>query len=90
MRYPTAQSIHSGSSAHDEHSIVTTHVLVVDDDPQVLSTIARILKRSGFEPIVANSGKEAVRLLESYSFCSHTFRYQYAHDERDGFFKKSS
>ncbi len=68
MRYPTAQSIHSGSSAHDEHSIVTTHVLVVDDDPQVLSTIARILKRSGFEPIVANSGKEAVRLLESYSF----------------------
>ncbi len=68
MRYPNAQSIHSGSSVHDEHSIVTTHVLVVDDDVQVLSTIARILKRSGFEPIVANSGKEAVRLLENYSF----------------------
>jgi EAL domain-containing protein (putative c-di-GMP-specific phosphodiesterase class I) len=68
MREPIAQSILSGYSAHDEHSIVTTYVLIVDDDPQVLSTIARILKRSGFEPIVAANGNEAVRLLESYYF----------------------
>jgi len=43
-------------------------VLVVDDDQQVLTTIARILKRSGFEPIVTTNGKDAVRLLENYSF----------------------
>lgn len=67
MIRPKLQSFHS-STQRDEHSVVTTHVLVVDDDQQVLSTIARILKRSSFEPIVASNGKDAVGLLERYSF----------------------
>lgn len=60
------------SSLHtrDEHSITSTYVLIVDDDPQVLSTISRILKHAGYQPVPANSGSEAVHLLENYNFAA--------------------
>ncbi len=56
------------NNLRDEHSITSTYILVVDDDPQVLSTISRILKHAGYEPVPAQSGQEAMHLLENYTF----------------------
>lgn len=62
------EKTHHGSSIRDEHSITTTYVLIVDDDEQVRNTISRILKRSGYEPILAESGNHAVELLGTHTF----------------------
>ena len=42
-------------------------VLMVDDDPDVRTSVARGLRHSGFDVRVAASGKEALRLLSSES-----------------------
>jgi EAL domain-containing protein (putative c-di-GMP-specific phosphodiesterase class I)/CheY-like chemotaxis protein len=67
MGNPLAQSL-ANSSQRDEHSLTTTHVLIVDDDEQVLVALGRILKRAGYEPVLANNGKDAFRLVELRSF----------------------
>ena len=39
-----------------------TRILVVEDEPNNVEIITRLLKRQGYEPIVAGSADEAVRL----------------------------
>jgi DNA-binding response OmpR family regulator len=46
---------------------VNRTVLMVDDDPDVRTSVARGLRHSGFDVRVAASGKEALRLLSSES-----------------------
>ena len=42
-------------------------VLMVDDDPDVRTSVARGLRHSGFDVRVAATGKEALRLLSNES-----------------------
>lgn len=42
-------------------------VLIVDDEPAVVSSIQRILHRFGYETSVASDGMQAGTLLESFS-----------------------
>lgn len=42
------------------------YILAVDDDPDVLGTLSRALKREGFEVARATSGLEALRLLAAH------------------------
>lgn len=41
-------------------------VLVVDDDPRVLSMIARAFRREGYETLTASTGRDAVRLARTH------------------------
>ncbi|HNV85726.1 MAG TPA: response regulator [Candidatus Omnitrophota bacterium] len=43
-------------------------ILVIDDEQLITSTLKGILKRSGFETVITNSGGEAVSLIEHESF----------------------
>lgn len=43
-------------------------VLLVDDEPLVLSSLRRILRREDFDVTTATSGQEALDLLEGESF----------------------
>src|SRR5450631_1573056 len=40
-------------------------VLLVDDDPSVLKVLGALLAQDGLEPVLANSGSEALALLEA-------------------------
>ena len=42
------------------------NVLVVDDDPDVLSMLERLLKKLEYNPLVAQNGEEAVRIIDTY------------------------
>jgi len=48
--------------------IQSAHILIVDDEPNLLRTIARVLQRAGFEVTTASSGKEGLALLSQHSF----------------------
>ncbi len=41
-------------------------VLVVDDEPQVLASIARLFRQEGIEPLLADSGEQALELLNHH------------------------
>lgn len=43
-------------------------ILVIDDEQLITSTLKGVLKRSGFETVITNSGNEAVSLVETDSF----------------------
>ena len=43
-------------------------ILVVDDEPDMLSSCQRLLSRSGYEVKVAQSGREALRILKEEPF----------------------
>jgi len=45
-----------------EHATIT--VLLVDNDNLILDILSRIVKRGGFRPLTAQSGSEALELLE--------------------------
>ena len=47
---------------------LSAHILIVDDEPNLLRTVARILQRVGFEVTTARSGKEGLALLAGHSF----------------------
>ncbi|MCC6752186.1 MAG: response regulator [Deltaproteobacteria bacterium] len=38
-------------------------ILVVDDDPKICGALSRLLKKDGYEVLVANSGEDALKLL---------------------------
>lgn len=42
-------------------------VLVVDDDPTILSTLERLLSQEGHQVITASGGRQAIRLCQEYS-----------------------
>jgi len=41
------------------------NVLVVDDDPDVLSMLERLLKKLEYNPLVAQNGEEAVHIIDT-------------------------
>jgi CheY-like chemotaxis protein len=41
------------------------HILVVDDDPDILATIEHILRVEGYQVVSARNGQEALALLDS-------------------------
>lgn len=43
-------------------------ILIVDDDPLVVATIKSILKQKSHEVVTANSGRQAIELLQSNDF----------------------
>ncbi len=43
-------------------------ILVVDDEEIVTKTLQKLLKKQGYEPIVARSGKEALAKLKEVDF----------------------
>lgn len=45
-----------------------TAVLVVDDDPQIRTALSRVLRKSGFRPVVAATAEEALALAEGDEF----------------------
>jgi CheY-like chemotaxis protein len=45
--------------------MVTYRILVVDDDPQALKLLGRILTRGGYEVHTAGSGKKGLELLDT-------------------------
>ncbi len=47
---------------------MTSHILVVDDQSNMRSTIAYLLEKEGFRVTTAASGSEALTLLESHDF----------------------
>ncbi len=42
-------------------------VLIVDDDPAITDLLGVLLKANGFESLVANSGREGLRLIKELS-----------------------
>jgi DNA-binding response OmpR family regulator len=48
--------------------ILGEKVLVVDDEPMVLSLVSTILAGAGYDVTTAHSGKEALRLIEATDF----------------------
>ena len=43
-------------------------VLLVDDEPNILKAITRVFRREGYQILTANSGREALDLLETEQF----------------------
>lgn len=43
---------------------MTRKVLVVDDDPYILMSLEFLMKKSGYEVMVARNGKEALALVD--------------------------
>ncbi|MBL8120835.1 MAG: response regulator, partial [Anaerolineae bacterium] len=41
-----------------------TYVIAVDDDPEVLDTLGRVLEREAYDVSLASSASEALALLE--------------------------
>ncbi len=39
-------------------------ILIIDDEPQILSLLKKMLEREGFNVIVASDGKEGMKLFE--------------------------
>src|SRR6185503_8006538 len=46
----------------------TGHILIVDDEPSLRQTMARILQRAGYEVTTAADGKEALTLVSQHIF----------------------
>ena len=44
------------------------HILIIDDDPALRHTLARILQHAGYEATTAASGQEGLQLLTQHSF----------------------
>lgn len=57
----------ASGEGHVTPDSVNRTVLMVDDDPDVRTSVARGLRHSGFDVRVAASGKEALRLLSNES-----------------------
>ncbi len=43
---------------------MTRKILVVDDEPDMVNTCARILRRLGYDCLTAQDGPEAIRLID--------------------------
>ena len=44
------------------------HILIIDDEPSLRQTMARILQRAGYEVTTAADGKEGLALVSQHSF----------------------
>ena len=60
----------------------STRILVADDDPVIRHLVASIVKKEGYEPIVATDGREALRILQKdANFCAAIFDMMMPHIE---------
>jgi DNA-binding response OmpR family regulator len=48
--------------------VCNADILIVDDEPTMTRALARMLELSGYDPRIANSGEEALDLIERHSF----------------------
>jgi DNA-binding response OmpR family regulator len=46
---------------------MTCKVLTIDDDPAITELLTQLLKKHGFDPFVANTGEEGVKLIREIS-----------------------
>ncbi len=46
---------------------MTCRVLTIDDDPAMTGLVTQMLKKHGFDPFVANTGEEGVKLIRKIS-----------------------
>src|SRR5512146_218104 len=46
---------------------MTSLVLTVDDDPAITDLLSVLLKANGFEPLVANTGHDGLRMIQENS-----------------------
>jgi CheY-like chemotaxis protein len=53
-----------GGQTRNDHPAPPRHVLVVDDEPDMLVNVARILRRARYECVTAESGEEALALFQ--------------------------
>ena len=53
---------------HDEGLSSGEHILVVDDDPDVLDLMGEVLRQEGYSPLLASHPREALAFCESQSF----------------------
>jgi PAS domain S-box-containing protein len=64
LTFPAAaQAQTPGSVATDEDAVNTLRILVVDDEPALVTMLARILGSDGHQVTVATSGEEALAIL---------------------------
>jgi CheY-like chemotaxis protein len=62
--FPAAAQPHASAvSAVDDDAVKTYRILVVDDEPALVTMLARILSSDGHEVVVATSGEEALAIL---------------------------
>jgi UDP-3-O-[3-hydroxymyristoyl] N-acetylglucosamine deacetylase len=54
------------TAMEDNHRAMGKLVLVVDDQPSILSTLSAILSDEGYRTVVSESGREALRLYEEH------------------------
>src|ERR1051326_6961391 len=40
-------------------------VLIVDDDPDIIRLVSYNLSQAGFEPVVANTGRQALQIIQA-------------------------
>lgn len=52
-------------AVHTDDTHRTARILIVDDEPDILSALRRLLRSGGFEVLAANSGQEGLQILES-------------------------
>jgi CheY-like chemotaxis protein len=53
-----------GGEASEDHQVARPVVLLVDDEPRILSALVRVLRREGYELLVAETPAEALRVAE--------------------------
>jgi CheY-like chemotaxis protein len=62
---PVSQEMRSAPARLDGRVVRKASLLVVDDDPAVLKSTARMIDSLGYAAVPAQSGSEALRLMES-------------------------
>jgi CheY-like chemotaxis protein len=60
--------VNEGTASCAGRDAAAAQVLLADDDPMVLRTLANILRQQGLEVWTAQSGKEAIALLAEHNY----------------------
>ena len=60
-------------------------ILVLEDEKDILQTLAELLQTEGYEVHTARNGKEALNFLEKTSMPDYSSRYENAGHEWFGF-----
>ncbi len=79
---PEGQSAADGHAEGDE--LLSGRVLVVDDEPRVLETATQLLSQLGLDVIAADSGSEALRLVDEEAASIDTVLMDVTMPELDG------
>jgi DNA-binding response OmpR family regulator len=53
------------SSTHDENTM-PRYVLIIDDEPNIITSLEFLMKKEGYEVCVAEDGEEALRTIEQH------------------------